>query len=140
MLTSVVLHWSSGVPEGSYRWFILVGVLMALSVDSIIFVMLRRTLEARAQRLVEAEREAAQMLRRLSQQERLESLGKLAGGVAHDFNNLLGVILNYTAFIAEAAEDRPDLLQDLEEVQSAAKRAAALTRQLLIFGARPQPR
>ena len=136
MLTSVVLHWSSGVPEGSYRWFILVGVLMALSVDSIIFVMLRRTLEARAQRLVEAEREAAQMLRRLSQQERLESLGKLAGGVAHDFNNLLGVILNYTAFIAEAAEDRPDLLQDLEEVQSAAKRAAALTRQLLIFGRR----
>jgi len=136
MLTSEVLHWSSGVPAGSYRWFILLGVLLALSVDSIIFVMLRRTLEARAQRLVEAEREAAQMLRRLSQQERLESLGKLAGGVAHDFNNLLGVILNYTAFIAEAAEDRPDLLQDLEEVQSAAKRAAALTRQLLIFGRR----
>jgi nitrogen-specific signal transduction histidine kinase len=99
-------------------------------------MMLRRTLEARAQRLIEAEREAAQMLRRLSQQERLESLGKLAGGVAHDFNNLLGVILNYTAFIAEAAEGRPDLLQDLEEVQSAAKRAAALTRQLLIFGRR----
>jgi signal transduction histidine kinase len=136
MLTSVVLHWSSGAPDGSYRWFILVGVLMALSVDSIIFILLRRTLEARAQRLVEAERDAAQMLRRLSQQERLESLGKLAGGVAHDFNNLLGVILNYTAFIAEAAADRPDLLHDLEEVHSAAKRAAALTRQLLIFGRR----
>jgi two-component system, cell cycle sensor histidine kinase and response regulator CckA len=136
LLTSVVLHWSSGVPDDVYRWFILVGVLMSLSVDAIIFIMLRRTLEARARRLVEAEREAAQMLRRLAQQERLESLGKLAGGVAHDFNNLLGVILNYTAFIAEAAEGRPDLLQDLEEVQSAAKRAAALTRQLLIFGRR----
>jgi signal transduction histidine kinase len=136
LLSSVAFRWSSGVPDDLYRWINLVGLLMALAIDAIMFVMLRRTLEARAQGLVEAEREAAQMQRRISQQERLESIGKLAGGVAHDFNNLLGIILSYTGFIAEAAQDQPELLRDVEEVQAAAKRAAALTRQLLIFGRR----
>jgi two-component system, cell cycle sensor histidine kinase and response regulator CckA len=56
--------------------------------------------------------------------------------VAHDFNNLLAVILNYSAFIAEAVADRPEVRRDVEQVQSAAQRAAALTRQLLIFGRR----
>jgi two-component system, cell cycle sensor histidine kinase and response regulator CckA len=114
----------------------LTGMLMALSIDATMFILLRRTLEARALHLVEAEREAAQMQRRISQQERLECIGKLAGGMAHDFNNLLGIILNYTAFIAEAVEDRPETLRDVEQVQTAAMRAAALTRQLLIFGRR----
>jgi signal transduction histidine kinase/CheY-like chemotaxis protein len=136
LLSSVALRWTSGVPDDVYRWVNLTGMLMALSIDATMFIMLRRTLEARAQRLVEAEREAAQMQRRISQQERLESIGKLAGGVAHDFNNLLGIILNYAEFIAEAAQDQPELLHDVEQVRAAAKRAAALTRQLLIFGRR----
>jgi signal transduction histidine kinase len=134
--SSVALRWASGVPDDIFRWVNLTGMLMALSIDATMFILLRRTLEARALHLVEAEREAAQMQRRISQQERLESIGKLAGGVAHDFNNLLGIILNYTAFIAEAVEDRPETLRDVEQVQTAAMRAAALTRQLLIFGRR----
>jgi signal transduction histidine kinase/CheY-like chemotaxis protein len=136
LLSSVALRWTSGVPDRVYRWVNLTGMLMALSIDATMFIMLRRTLEARARRLVDAEREAAQMQRRISQQERLESIGKLAGGVAHDFNNLLGVILNYAEFIAEAAQDQPELLHDVKQVQAAARRAAALTRQLLIFGRR----
>ena len=136
LLSSVAFRWQSGVPDDVYRWFNLTGMLMALSIDATMFIMLRRTLEARAQRLVQVEREAAQLQRRIAQQERLESIGKLAGGVAHDFNNLLAIILNYAAFVAEAAEDRPDLLPDIEQVQSAAQRAVALTRQLLIFGRR----
>ena len=134
--SSVALRWTSGVPDNIFRWVNLTGMLMALSIDATMFILLRRILEARALHLVEAEREAAQMQRRISQQERLESIGKLAGGVAHDFNNLLGIILNYTAFIAEAVEDRPETLRDVEQVQAAAMRAAALTRQLLIFGRR----
>ena len=76
LLSSVAFRWTSGVPDDVYRWVNLTGMLMALSIDATMFIMLRRTLEARAQRLVEAEREAAQMQRRISQQERLEILAR----------------------------------------------------------------
>ena len=81
----------------------------------------------------------------LVQAQRLESLGQLAGGVAHDFNNLLGVILNYLSFaaedVAEAAGPDPGphlaaASADLAEVKKAAKRAAVLTHQLLLFARR----
>jgi nitrogen-specific signal transduction histidine kinase/CheY-like chemotaxis protein len=81
----------------------------------------------------------------LVQAQRLESLGQLAGGVAHDFNNLLGVILNYLSFaaedVAEAAGPDPGphlaaASADLAEVKKAAKRAALLTHQLLLFARR----
>jgi signal transduction histidine kinase len=136
LLSSEAFRWTSGVPDDVYRWVNLTGMLMALSIDATMFVMLRRTLEERGHRLVQAERGAAEMQRRIAQQERLESIGKLAGGVAHDFNNVLAVVLNYAAFIAEAVEDRPEVLRDVEQVRSAAQRAAALTRKLLIFGKR----
>jgi signal transduction histidine kinase len=136
LVLSLALRWRGGVPEGISRWVNLAGLLMVLSVDATMFIMLRRTLEARGQRLVAAEREAAEMQRRIAQQERLESIGKLAGGVAHDFNNILAVILNYAAFVADGVADRPEVLNDVEQVQRAAQRAAALTRQLLIFGRR----
>lgn len=136
LVTSVGLGWSSGVPLAIFRWVNLTGMLMALSIDATMFVMLRRTLEARSERLVAAERAAATMQQRMSQQERLESLGKLAGGVAHDFNNLLAIILNCCHFVAKAEQNRPEVLKDVEHIRTAAQRAAALTRQLLIFGQR----
>jgi signal transduction histidine kinase len=145
LLTSVALRWTSGVPDQVYRWVNLVGMLMALSIDATMFVMLRRTLEARANRLVEAERQAAGMQHRLAQQERLESLGQLAGGVAHDFNNLLSVMLNFATFASEqvgaavAHEDVGEITTaetDLRRVIEAAERAARLTRQLLTFARR----
>jgi signal transduction histidine kinase len=136
LFTSLVLQFRSGVSQNVFRWVNLVGMLMALSIDATMFITLRRTLEARSRRMVAAERDAAAMQRRVAQQERLESLGKLAGGIAHDFNNLLGVIISYCGLISEAVEDRPAVREDVESVQSAAGRAAALTRQLLIFGRR----
>jgi signal transduction histidine kinase len=83
--------------------------------------------------------------RSLPQAQRLESLGQLAGGVAHDFNNLLAVILNYLSFASEevAAAAGPDPSQhleaagaDLAEADKAARRAAGLTHQLLLFARR----
>jgi signal transduction histidine kinase/CheY-like chemotaxis protein len=145
LVTSVGLRWTSGVPDSIYRWVNLTGMLMALSIDATMFVMLRRTLEARAGRLVEAERAAAEMQRRLGQQERLESLGQLAGGVAHDFNNLLGVIMSFANFAREqvaavVATRDPGAIStaetDLLRVTEAAERAARLTRQLLTFAQR----
>ncbi len=73
------------------------------------------------------------------QAQKLESVGRLAGGVAHDFNNILCVILSYAeAMKMDLAERTPIDSDDLEQVLSAGKRARDLTRQLLTF-ARKQP-
>lgn len=70
---------------------------------------------------------------RLVQSERIESVGRLAGGIAHDFNNLLTAILGYTELLLShrgpTDRDRPDL----EEIQRAGQRAAALTQRLLAY-------
>jgi signal transduction histidine kinase len=76
-----------------------------------------------------------QLESQLQQSRRLESVGKLAGGVAHDFNNLLAVILNYADFALEAATDDGQR-RDLEELTKAATRGAELVRQLLAFSRR----
>jgi two-component system cell cycle sensor histidine kinase/response regulator CckA len=79
-----------------------------------------------------AERQQA-VQERTHQAQRMESLGKLAGGVAHDFNNILAIIVNYTDFAAEEAAGNEALENDLKHVRSAADRAINLTRQLLTF-------
>jgi PAS domain S-box-containing protein len=79
-----------------------------------------------------AERQRA-MQERTHQAQRMESLGKLAGGVAHDFNNLLAIIVNYTDFAVEGSAGDPAVQADLAHVKTAAARAINLTRQLLTF-------
>lgn len=68
---------------------------------------------------------------RLSQ--RLDAVGRLAGGVAHDFNNLLSVIISYAGFLIDELKEADPLRDDAIEIQKAGQRAAALTRQLLAF-------
>jgi two-component system, cell cycle sensor histidine kinase and response regulator CckA len=81
----------------------------------------------------QAETARLSLQRQLQETERLEALGRLAGGIAHDFNNVLAAITNYAGFIADESHDRPGVRADAEQIQVAAQRAAALTRQLLIF-------
>ncbi len=76
------------------------------------------------------QRELEQQLR---QSQRMEAVGRLAGGVAHDFNNLLTVIISYTQMAMAHLPRDAAVRTDLKEVESAAARAAALTRQLLAF-------
>jgi PAS domain S-box-containing protein len=83
----------------------------------------------------ESARERA-LQEQLAQSQRLESVGQLAGGIAHDFNNILGVIMNYAEFVADELPQGSQAGQDVEEIRRAAERAAALTRQLLIFSRR----
>ncbi len=79
----------------------------------------------------EAERE--KLHEQLNQAQKLESVGRLAGGVAHDFNNMLGVILGHTEMALTQTDPAKPLYASLEAVHQAGQRSAALTQQLLAF-------
>ena len=81
-------------------------------------------------------RQREELERRLAQSQRLESVGQLAGGVAHDFNNLLSVILTCVGFAQRELDPSSPVREDIDEIGRAADRAAALTRQLLMFSRR----
>jgi two-component system cell cycle sensor histidine kinase/response regulator CckA len=74
-----------------------------------------------------------QLEAQLLQSQKMEAVGRLAGGVAHDFNNMLSVILSYTEMIRSSLTKDDPVSADIGEIRTAALRAADLTRQLLAF-------
>jgi PAS domain S-box-containing protein len=78
----------------------------------------------------------------LLQSQKMESMGRLAGGVAHDFNNLLGIIIGYGDLLSHRVAADPRLTKYVDDIVKAADRAAGLTRQLLAFSRKQvlQPR
>jgi len=85
---------------------------------------------------VAAKRDVSQQLsleEQLRQAQRLESVGRLAGGVAHDFNNMLSVILGHAELALEQLEESHPLREEVEPIVEASQRSRELTRQLLAF-------
>ncbi len=77
--------------------------------------------------------EHKQLEAQLRQSQKMEAIGRLAGGVAHDFNNMIGVIVGHTDLCMEWLDPSQPLFANLQEIRTAAERSANLTRQLLAF-------
>jgi PAS domain S-box-containing protein len=89
----------------------------------------RRFLQATVRDVTEQKKLEEQLV----QSQKMEAIGKLAGGVAHDFNNILSVIIVNAGFLIEGLPENDPRRKDAEEIQRAGRRAADLTRQLLAF-------
>jgi len=103
------------------------GVVMGLLVLAIgVILVLRMQVRSRTRRLVQVHEE-------LRQAQKMEAIGKLAGGVAHDFNNQLTVILSYAELALGQMQESDPGHSEIRGIMEAAERAAALTHQLLAF-------
>ena len=83
-----------------------------------------------------AEEEQDKLQAQLIQAQKMESVGRLAGGVAHDFNNMLGVIMGNAELALEKTVPNDHLHENLKDIIDAARRSSDITRQLLAFARR----
>ncbi len=111
-------------------------VAQALADHAALAITNARLLQSALHELAEREKAEA-TLRKTEEQlrhaQKMEAVGRLAGGVSHDFNNMLSVVLSYTGLILADLKSDDPLRADIEEIQKAGERAADLTRQLVTF-------
>jgi PAS domain S-box-containing protein len=127
-----------GPPEGPWRWLEANGKTYRNAGGEIRRVLVARDVTDRKR----DELQRARLEDQLRHSQKMEAVGRLAGGVAHDFNNLLTAISGYAHLVLDKLASDHRAWSDVEEIRDAAERAAGLTRQLLAFSRRQllQPR
>jgi len=97
-------------------------------------------LNAAVDQLAEEQRSREKLELQVRQGQKMDAVGRLAGGVAHNFNNSLTVVLGYVDMLRDYRADDPELQQPLDAIEKSARHAAALTAQLLAVGRRQPQR
>jgi PAS domain S-box-containing protein len=138
-LAGETVRYEEAYPEGKELRHVL-GLLAPILEGGRVRGILGVDVDVSEQKQAEAERQRLQA--QLTQSQKMEAIGQLAGGVAHDFNNLLTVITLQGELLRERLEVGGAVPPALEEILLAARRAQDLTRQLLVFGRKQvlQPR
>jgi PAS domain S-box-containing protein len=119
-----VLENEFAYPDGEKAWF-------QLAIQPVPEGLLIISLDITEHKRADEERERLQAM--LAQAQKLESLGRLAGGVAHDFNNMLTVILGFAEHALAKLHPQEPLHRDLTEIRAAARRSAEVVNRLLVF-------
>jgi len=119
---------------GEWIWVLSLGSIVERDAEGRPVRMLGTHTDVTARKRAELERENLRL--QLEQAQKIESIGRLAGGVAHDFNNMLSVIMGHIELARNALPATHSVQEDLQQVWDAAERSAKLTRQLLGFSRR----
>ena len=110
--------------SGDWKWVLARGKVVSRDEEGVPLRMTGTHTDLTEQKKLQAQ---------LSQAQKMESVGRLAGGVAHDFNNMLSVILGHAELAQKKEAVSPPLREHLEQIQKAAERSADIVRQLLAF-------
>ena len=123
--------------DGSYKWILARGRVVTRSADGRPLRAIGTHTDLSRLKAAEAERE--KLLAQFLQAQKMESVGRLAGGVAHDFNNLLTIINGYAVLLRGDPDCREPQRDSLDQVIAAGERAKALVGQLLSFSRKDPP-
>jgi signal transduction histidine kinase/ActR/RegA family two-component response regulator len=127
--------WGAPVPAAGLAAVLAVSALLAILAHRVLRqpALLREVVAARTAELERAHADQRRAEEALRQSQKLEAVGRLAGGVAHDFNNLLAGILGYAELLLQQAAPGSLVEEGARTSEEAARRGAELTRQLLAF-------
>ncbi|MCX6935064.1 MAG: PAS domain-containing protein, partial [Verrucomicrobia bacterium] len=117
--------------DGSWKWILDRGLVVSRDVDGKPLRMIGTHTDITERKRNEMEKNRLEF--ELRQAQKMEAVGRLAGGVAHDFNNLLMGIMGYADLCRDAVEPNHPIREYLDEIVSSVQRSAEITRQLLAF-------